>query len=295
MTQAIQFDLDKFLRNSKRIQVDDLAWGHVRDHPLKNGEVRFLTYMMNIESHTIVYLKELLSTSAIKEPDVTAFLSCWGYEEFFHGFYLERFLKEYVGDRVVVNSTAKRLAYGGRVKAGVKNMLAPLVSKASPDFAATHMTWGAAQEYTTLHAYEALARQSEHPMLKELMARIVKDERRHFAFYFQNADRRLARSAFMQRETRLFMDTLWRPVGTGAMPDAEVDFVSWFLFRDAQGQADLAHVDETMARLPGMSGWNGLSKRVNASIAACEKREGERAAAWANARREPVATSAAPA
>jgi hypothetical protein len=33
--------------------------------------------MMDIETHTSIYLRDLLATPAAYEPDVTAFLSCW--------------------------------------------------------------------------------------------------------------------------------------------------------------------------------------------------------------------------
>lgn len=266
---ASAFDLDRYLRNSKAVPVEDLAWDEVRAHPLSQGEARFLRYMMNIEAHTIIYLKELLSTKVIEDAEVTAFLSCWAYEEFFHGAALERFLKAYVGAdaEATRNDAAYRLGQSSRLGRGLKRLVSPIVSAAAPDFAAVHMTWGAAQECTTLHGYESLARQSSHPILKELMARIVKDERRHFAFYFNQAERRLAQTPSMQRITRLAMDRLWRPVGVGAMPQEESDFASWLLFRDAQGQAALAEVEATMAQLPGMEGWDALTRRTNAAIA----------------------------
>lgn len=264
------FDLDRYLRNSKAVPVEDLAWDQVPLHPLTEGEVRFLQYMMNIESHTIVYLRELLSTKVIEDTEVTSFLSCWAYEEFFHGRALERFLTAYVGPGVVRNEAADRLRNSSPVGRALKRMLGPVVSATTPAFAAVHMTWGAAQECTTLHAYEALARQSQHPVLKELMARIVKDERRHFAFYSNQAERRLSETPGMQRITRWAMDRLWRPVGVGTMPERESDFTAWLLFRDAAGQADLRAVDQTMAQLPGMAGWAGLSLHSNASIARVE-------------------------
>ncbi|MFA5944979.1 MAG: acyl-ACP desaturase [Candidatus Thermoplasmatota archaeon] len=261
------FDLDKYLRNSKAVPVDDLAWDQVRDFPLTQGEVRFLQYMMNIETHTIVYLKELLSTKAIEDAEVTAFLSCWAYEEFFHGAALERFLKAYVGPGVVRNDTSYRLGQTSAFGRAAKKLVSPLVSAAAPDFVAVHMTWGAAQEATALHAYEAVARQTRHPILKELMGRIVKDERRHFAFYYNQAEKRLEQTPSMRKITRLAMDRLWRPVGVGAMPSTESDFAAWLLFRDAHGQADLASVEATMGALPGMAGWTALSVRTNAAIA----------------------------
>lgn len=261
------FDLEKYLRNSKAVPVEDLAWGEIPHFPLTEGEVRFLQYMMNIESHTIVYLKELLSTKVIEDSEVTSFLSCWAYEEFFHGRALERFLTTYVGPGVVRNEASDRLANSSPVGRALKRALGPVVSAATPDFAAVHMTWGAAQECTTLHAYEAVARQSRHPVLKELMARIVKDERRHFAFYSNQAERRLADSPSMQRITRWTMDRLWRPVGVGTMPAAESDFTAWLLFRDGPGQAAMREVDATISQLPGMAGWTGLTTQSNASIA----------------------------
>ena len=49
--------------------------------------------MMDIESHTIIYLRELLLTAVIEDVTITAFLSCWVYEEFFHSQVLKRFLE----------------------------------------------------------------------------------------------------------------------------------------------------------------------------------------------------------
>ncbi len=60
------FDLEVYLRNSKALDVSDLAWHTAMDYPLTAGERRCLTYMMDIEAHTIVYLRDLLNTRAIK-------------------------------------------------------------------------------------------------------------------------------------------------------------------------------------------------------------------------------------
>ena len=229
--------------------------------------------MMNIEAHTIVYLRELLSTKVIEDAEVTAFLSCWAYEEHFHGAALERLLRTYAGDEAARHGAKDRLSHSSAWGRAAKKALAPLVSAATPDFAAVHMTWGAAQELTTLHGYEALARNSRHPVLKDLMARIVRDERRHFAFYYNQAHKRLTAEPRMQRVTRWAMDRLWRPVGVGAMPVAESDFTAWCLFRDAPGLAAVREVDATLAQLPGMAGWQGLTAATLQAIRDTEARE----------------------
>jgi hypothetical protein len=68
------FDLDRYLRASKRVDLSGVAWDRVDGHPLSEAEARCLAYMMDIETHTSVYLRDLLATPAAYEPDVTAFL-----------------------------------------------------------------------------------------------------------------------------------------------------------------------------------------------------------------------------
>ena len=54
-----------------------------------------LHYMMDIETHTVIYLRDLLATRASHDPHVTAFLSCWVYEELWHGEAFSDFLRRY--------------------------------------------------------------------------------------------------------------------------------------------------------------------------------------------------------
>src|SRR5207249_7267370 len=82
------------------------------------------------------------------------------------------------------------------------------------DFVAVHMTWGAINELTTLTAYRRLAELADHPILSELLARIMRDESRHFAFYFHQAARRLERPR-TARLTRRSVERFWTAVGNG--------------------------------------------------------------------------------
>ena len=52
-------------------------------------------YMMDIETHTVIYLRDLLATRAANDPQVTAFLACWVYEELWHGEAFSDFLRAY--------------------------------------------------------------------------------------------------------------------------------------------------------------------------------------------------------
>ena len=89
----IGFDIEKYLAHSGKVDVNDLDLSSVQHYPLSDAEIRCLTYMMDVESHTIVFLKGILSTCAITDPETTAFLSCWAYEEFFHGRTIRQFLQ----------------------------------------------------------------------------------------------------------------------------------------------------------------------------------------------------------
>ena len=74
-----EFDLDRYLRASGRVDLSAVEWARIREHPVTRDEARCLTYMMDIESHTVVFLRDLLATRASFDPEVTAFLSCWVY------------------------------------------------------------------------------------------------------------------------------------------------------------------------------------------------------------------------
>jgi hypothetical protein len=128
------------------------------------------------------------------------------------------------------------------------------------------MTWGAINELTTLTGYQRLAEVAEHPVLSDLLARIMKDESRHFFFYYRQAERRLARSARAARVTRLLVDRFWAPVGSGVQPAAETRFLATYLFAGADGRAAARKIDDTIRRLPGFAGAGLLEAWVGREV-----------------------------
>ena len=80
------------------------------------------------------------------------------------------------------------------------------------------MAWGAVHECTTIHAYQRLVQSNNHPVLNDLLKRIISDEARHFSFYMWQAERRLSKPA-TSRRVRALMDRLYAPVGTNHQPD----------------------------------------------------------------------------
>ena len=242
----IVFDLDEYVSRSHALDLDDLRWDEIGRRPLSPEAVRTLRFMQDIESHTIVYERELAKTRAIDEPEVATFLACWLYEETFHGRAIRRFLE------TAGHPTPERGHGHATFAQRLESIATAVVARAWPDFVAVHMTWGAINELTTLTGYRRLAEIEGHPVLDDLLARIMRDEARHFAFYFQHAERRLARpgAAWI---ARFLVDSFWAPVGSGVAPSEDTRFVAQHLFGDAEGRIAARRIDETIRRLPGFA------------------------------------------
>ena len=138
------------------------------------------------------------------------------------------------------------------VAARVESLGIAVVARAWPDFVAVHMTWGAINEIATLVGYQRLAKLERHPVLTDLLTRIVRDEARHFGFYFRQAIKLLSRPR-VARATRFLVDHFWDPVGAGVQPAEETRFVVRHLFGDASGRESARDIDRTIRRLPGFA------------------------------------------
>ena len=271
------FDLDRYLRASRKVDLTGVRWDQIREHPVPPAEARCLAYMMDIESHTVIYLRDLLATRAAFEPDVTAFLSCWVYEELWHGEAFSRFLGEAgyalppdaeavrsdspLPSRRGRNSWIRRKLGGKGYASHVGTLLGSAMFR---EFPAVHMTWGAVNELGTLTGYHRIIAKTEHPVLIQLLQAVIKDERRHFAFYRAQARMRLARSRQARTITRWTLEHLWAPVGTGVRPQAETDFVIHCVFGDAEGLVAVKEMEHTIGELPGLEGTTFLSDALAA-------------------------------
>jgi rubrerythrin len=242
------FDIAAYLQRSRALDLTGIEWDAVRRHPLRPEAVRTLRYMQDIESHTIIYLRTLLSTRAVDDPDIAAFLACWVYEETYHGRALARFL-EAAGHATFARPARSRVG----LAEGLRTRVTQVLARAWPDFVAVHMTWGAINELTTYLGYQRLAELADHPVLAEILARIMRDELRHFSFYYHEAEKRLRRPS-TARIARALVDRFWEPVGSAEQPAEETRFLATYLFSGPAGRAAARRVDEKIRRLPGFAG-----------------------------------------
>src|SRR5947209_15865768 len=89
----VAMSIAKFQEQGGRLDTTDLDFGAFRTAPLDDDVLRCLAYMHDIEYHTPLYARELLMIPAAwRDPQFTAFLTIWNYEEYWHGEALGRVL-----------------------------------------------------------------------------------------------------------------------------------------------------------------------------------------------------------
>jgi hypothetical protein len=261
----VSIDIDTLVRRSARLEVEDLDLGAFRAQPLDPDTLRCLRYMHDVEGHTVCYLRDILVTRAHRDPNVTAFLTCWNYEEHWHGDAIGRVLDAHgeMAGRGRLSEMRRRLPK----RDALRPMMFHFTSAVTRHLTALQMTWGAVNEWTTQAGYARLAAKADNPVLGELLRRIMRQEGRHIDFYAAQAKSRLADSRAAQRLTRAALRRLWAPVGSGVMPTGETRFLVGHLFADDTGLATAQRIDRQVDRLPGLAGLH-LVERSVAELAA---------------------------
>ncbi|HVV87976.1 MAG TPA: acyl-ACP desaturase [Kofleriaceae bacterium] len=249
-------DIQRHLAASQRLMFDDLDWDAARAAGLTADERAVLEFFTDIEGQTVFYMLELAKLDAVaRQAELMTFLTMWNYEEHFHSVALARLLRECGGAERNAMTRACELRANARWKARIEDGIQRLLAMLAPrPFLALWMTWGASQELLTTRGYEELGRSTANPVLAELCKRIAKQERRHFAYYFQGARERLAESRGARRLVRFVLERSWSPVGSGVKTPADhVDLVSR-MFKGDRLTSVLEQLDARLSELPGLSG-----------------------------------------
>jgi hypothetical protein len=234
----------RFIAGTRPIDLSGIDWDAIPSHPLSPEVLRVLTYMQDVESHTVVFPRTIFSQRAVDDEHIGTFLVCWLYEEGMHGRALARFLS--LAGHPVPPRRKGRTTPMDRLE----RVMTTAIAAAWKDFLALHMAWGALHECTTIHAYQRLIDRNDHPVLNELLRRIIHDEARHFAFYMWQAERLLA-APRVARRVRWIMERRYVPVGATHQPDALARWVSGYLFDGDAGREAARRIDRTFAKLPG--------------------------------------------
>jgi hypothetical protein len=216
--------------------------------------------MHDVEHHTTCYLRNLLNTRAHHDPDVTAFLTLWNYEEHWHGEALAEVLRAHDEPAGTPRVAAMRHRLGARINASPLLWMA--FSSVSRHFLAVHMTFGVINEWTTQAGYARLSALAGHDVLSELLRRIMRQEGRHIDYYLTQARRLLDRAPGARHATRRMLRTAWSPVGAKVMPPDETRHLVRTLFADEPGRAIAERIDRRIDALPGLAGLDLMDRSL---------------------------------
>ena len=254
-------DLAAQIDHSHKLVYDDLDWALARRHGLTEREIAALQYSADIESQTVFYMLEVAKLEVARSPELLSFLTIWNYEEFFHAHGITRFLKEVGVEVPPAGERSTGVRRTARLRATLEDAFQVALSKTMPStFLALWQCWGAAAELITCHAYDELAKNTANPVLAELCRRIGKQERRHFAWYYEAAREFLTGDRVAQRVTRLIFERNWTPVGSGVKSPEESAAQVARLFPGQTLYKVFGTVDKRMGALPGMAGFDVCSR-----------------------------------
>lgn len=254
-------DVATMQRHTRQVDLDGIDFDAFARQPVGDEALRCLQYMHDVEFHTVCYLRDLLVSPAHRDPTVTAFLTFWNWEEYWHGEALSRVLAMHGRRSGPPRIEDRRASLGWRDRLSpALHLLGSLV--AGQDYTAVHMTWGAVNEWSAQAGYALLAQRSGHPVLAELLRRIMRQEGRHVDFYASQATARLERSRRSRTLTRAVLDRFWAPVGSTIMPPAEVAFMVGYLFGDETGLEYARRIDRRVDRLPGLEGLHVVERSI---------------------------------
>lgn len=246
-------DIAQHIAVSDKVAIDDLDWDLARAHGLTDREIESLKFFADIESQTVYYFLEVAKLQVARDPELLTFLTMWNYEEYFHSHAITRLMQECGVQIEDATARSTKVRAGARLKARLEDMLQQLLARTVPErFVALWMFWGALQECLTTQAYEEVIRSTQNPVLAELFRRIAKQERRHFAYYFNQARERLEGQPFHQKFCKAIARAFYAPVGGGVKTDEQAARCVAGLFPGDKIFEVMGYIEKRLAQLPGM-------------------------------------------
>lgn len=255
-----EFHIERFLELSGAVQFDDLDLDLCRKIGITDAEERILRYMGDTETHTVLYMRDLLAGHSAADEEIITFLSVWVYEELHHGRALAKLLA--AAGRAGTPDHYTQVTRGASFRETIDAVLGHLAASLTPRFIAVHMAWGAINELTAAAAYQAVERRTGNPVLSKLLNRIMRQERKHFSFYYQQAHKRLEGEPRTQALVSFALRNMWRVVGTGVSGEENLAFIAAVHFGDEEGRRPLREAEQKIQGLPGLEWFDLLSKAV---------------------------------
>lgn len=243
--------------------ISNIDWDDITNHPIDEGLIPVLIYMRDIEILTEMYHEELLRTPTGKDKIIARFMERWGIEEITHGQLINRFLNEIGYDTPETWQEDVKRSVTTRYHIYAR-LLTSLTNCVGKTFTATHMAYGAINELSAAQSYRRLIDVAGHPVLKQIVTGIIKEESVHTQFYISVARLELNKSEYAQKIARFVVENFWNPVGSGARPKELSDYAIARLFHGSEG---LEWIDRLVSKkvrsLPGFDGITRINEKIS--------------------------------
>ncbi len=260
------FDIERFLDLAGAVKTDDLDWDLCGRIGITPAEARILRYMADTESHTVLYMRDLLAGHSTRDPAITSFLSVWVYEELCHGRAISKLLDAAGYPEPADHYT--KVTQGSSVRELIEAIGSHGAAYLTPKFIAVHMTWGAINEAAAAVAYQRLEALTANPVVAKLCNRMARQERRHFSFYYHQAKERMAGDRVAQFMVKTAIKHFWSLVGSGVAGDDNLGFVAAHLFPDEASLATLDKAEKPIRDLPGLEWFHRVTNDTRDKAAA---------------------------
>lgn len=195
--------------------INSIPWEKLGGCP-SDDFAKALMIASDVETATydIFFLRQLAGTPSERDPIIAKFMKRWVPEELTHGEILRKILNlwghNYNYETPNVMSWSK-----------TSNIAMQFFSNCFPNqFKALHMLWGGINELTARETYRRLRESTADPVLRMVLAAIIKEESLHANFYLGMAELKIN-----SRLTRLVCRRAlrgWKPVGAWNKTDCEM-------------------------------------------------------------------------
>lgn len=244
------FDVREFARTARGSHRSALDLAALAGEQLAPDTARLLGVLRDLERTTMQRMRNLLVTATHKDARVTAFLSTWAFEKFWLADALDAVL-DATDSQPPTEHGPRRHDRRERADRRGPVRRAFLSNFAGADIVGVHVSSGLVDEWITRAAYRRLAAAAQRLGSIVELALEIKD--RHLAFLQEDATRRLAESARVQRLSRAELSRQAWPIGSIERPDAERGFFERVVFGSEEGRREAGRIRELIAGLPGLA------------------------------------------
>lgn len=264
MLPTTGFDVRTYARAATRVDPSVVDGDAFRARPLDADALATIRYLRRVEQSTIKHLRDVLVTPSHTDPQVTAFLTTWAYEEFWFADALTAVLRAH-SEEEAADETSHR-----RAPSPLRQALNGFGDRASPiwnavtgnlvgeEFVAAHMTWCAVDTWLTQAVYSRLVEITDHPALRDVVVPILAAKSVHLDFYRSEAVVRLESSRWARRLTRIALRFGWSPAAAGHDDTG----VFGYVLGDRRGKSAIATIDLLIATFPGLRGLHPVSSAL---------------------------------